>query len=186
MYNALDDPKLLGGGYNLTFSKVFADAETFVKEYTESKLSKINTVKDPELVYYLLAARYANSTIASWDITQFKYKVFSIMFEYGPAWEKRLEIQTAIRDIGIEEAIIGSKRIYNKSYNPSTPPGTGDTEFLDSIDEQTTDGWKKSKLDAYSNILMLIDTDVTEEFIGKFKKLFITVVEPNVPWYMVE
>ena len=36
------------------------------------------------LLYYLLYARYGNNPIANTDINQFKYKIYSVVFQYGP------------------------------------------------------------------------------------------------------
>jgi hypothetical protein len=181
----------LGGNFiNFTFSDVFSNADEFKAEYETSMLaSSISKIKPEsvDILYYLLYARYGNSVVASFDENQFKYKVFSIIFQYGPSWERRLEAQKVIRELSEEDIIKGTKRINNKSYNPSTAPTTDTLEELTTINEQYTDGWKKSKLEGYASLLALLDTDVTEEFISKFKKLFITIVEPNLPlWYETE
>lgn len=182
--------KLYGNYVNRTFADIFPTVEDFIAEYKvsglysdKSNISESNT----NILYFLLYARYGNSTIASFDETQFKYKVFSTIFMYGPTWEKRLDIQHKVRNLNEEEIIKGSKRINNRSYNPSTMPTTNTLEELLTVNEQYVDGWKKSKLEGYANLLAIIDTDVTEEFISKFKKLFITVVQPNLPlWYKTE
>lgn len=181
-------PDLYGNFVNRTFADIFPDAEKFESEYKESALyDSKNIITNPKLLYFLLYARYGNSVIASFDENQFKYKVFSTMFMYGPAWEKRLDVQSKVRELKEEEIIRGSKRINNMSYNPSTAPTTDTLEELTTINQQFTDGWKKSKLEGYRTLLQLIETDVTEEFIGKFKKLFIIVVQPNLPlWYESE
>lgn len=179
---------LYGNFVNRTFADIFPTAEQFVNEYNSSALCpENNKISNPELLYYLLYARYGNSTIASFDENQFKYKVFSTIFMYGPSWEKRLEVQNILRGLGEEDIIKGSKRINNVSYNPSVAPTTDTLEELPTINQQFTDGWKKSKVEGYGMLLSLIKTDVTEEFIGKFKKLFIVVVQPNLPlWYETE
>lgn len=188
MYNPYSQ---LGGNFvNLTFLDVFDTAEEFKAEYEDSKLatglSRVSS-ESIDIIYYLLYSRYGNSVIASFDENQFKYKVFSTIFMYGPAWERRLEVQKAVRELSEDEIMKGTKRINNRSYNPSTAPSTDTLEELTTINEQLTDGWKKSKLEGYATLLNVLDTDVTEEFINKFKKLFITIVEPNMPlWYETE
>lgn len=181
-------PSLYGNFVNRTFADIFPTEEEFVEMYKTSGLySENNHIENAGLLYYLLYARYGNSTIASYDENQFAYKLFSTIFMYGPTWEKRLEIQSKLRALQEDEIIKGSKRINNRSYNPSTAPTTDTLDELTTINEQFVDGWKKSKLEGYANLIALIDTDVTEEFIGKFKKLFIVVVEPNLPlWYETE
>lgn len=180
-------PNLYGNFPNRTFADIFPDLDVFMTEYKNSGLyADPNKMEDTNIttLYYLLYARYGNSVISSYDETQFMYKVFSTMFMYGPTWEKRLYIQGKVRTLDENQIIIGSKRINNRSYNPSTAPTTDTLNELTTINEQVTDGWKKSLLEGYANLMALVDTDVTEEFISKFKKLFITVVEPNLPlWY---
>jgi hypothetical protein len=183
-------PNLYGNFPNRTFANIFPDLEVFTGMYKGSGLYiEPNKLDDNSIsiIYYLLYARYGNSVIASYDENQFMYKVFSTIFMYGPTWEKRLEIQGKLRTLTENELIVGSKRINNKSLNPSIAPTTNTLDELTTINEQITDGWKKSKLEGYANLMALVDTDVTEEFIGKFKKLFIVVVEPNLPlWYKTE
>ena len=169
------------------------DGEMFGEEYTLVSVADYvlshtpgNTVSNIDLVYYLLYARYANSTIASISEEQFAYKVFSTIFMYGPTWEKRLEIQSKVRSLTEDEIIVGTKRIHNISMNPSIAPTTDTLDELTTINQQMTDGWKKSKLEGYGILESLLTTDVTEQFIGKFKKLFITVVEPTLPWWDME
>jgi len=36
-------------------------------------------------------------------------------------------------------------------------------------------------MDAYANLMALLEKDVTEEFINKFKNLFMIIVEPQLP-----
>lgn len=189
MFNPYNN--LYGNFVNRTFAEIFGNEETFISDYKSTPLytKGVNILSDDNItiLYYLLYARFGNSVIASFDENQFKFKLFSTIFMYGPAWEKRLEIQTKIRELKEEEILKGSKRINNISYNPSTPPTTDTLEELETINQQIVDGWKKSKLDGYATLLSLVDTDVSEEFIGKFKKLFITVVEPNVPlWFKTD
>ena len=98
-------------------------------------------------LYYLLYARYGNSVISSYDETQFMYKVFSTMFMYGPTWEKRLYIQGKVRTLDETQIIVGSKRINNRSYNPSIAPTTGTLDELTTVNEQIVDGWKIQNAD---------------------------------------
>ena len=177
---------LYGNYRTRTFADIFPDYPTFAADVENSKLNKL----DPahlEIAYYLLYARYGNNPIANSDENQFRYKLFSFLFMYGPTWSKRLDVQEKLRDLSEEEIITGSKAVFNHAANPSTSPSTSSLEELIYIDNQSTSNYKKSKLEGYSLLLSLLETDVTEEFIGKFKKLFITVVLPEMPlWYATE
>ena len=172
---------LYGNFRTRTFADIYTKLDTFKADYKENGLP--TTLTDANLItlYYLLYARYGNSCIASSDENQFKYKLFSTIFMYGPAWQKRLEIQKKLLELSDDELVKGTTAIYNSALNPSTSPTM---EELSYINSQNTTKYKKSKLEGYASLYVLIETDVTEEFIDKFKKLFITVVEPEKPlWY---
>ena len=138
-----------------------------------------------ELVYYLLLARYSNSVIASSDENRFKYQLFSMMFQYGPAWNKELEIQKEIRETSIEDFQLGSTNIVNAAENPSVEPSTQYLKELPYINHQNVSKTQRSKADAYALVLSLLKEDVTETFISRFQKLFLKIVQPERPlWYI--
>ena len=170
-----------------TFADIYTELKTFKEDYADNGIP--STISDASLttLYYLLYARYGNSCIASSDETQFKYKLFSTIFMYGPAWQKRLDIQKKLMELSDDELVKGATAIYNSALNPSQAPSTQTLEELNYINSQNTTKYKKSKIEGYALLAELIKTDVTEAFIGKFKKLFITVVEPDYPlWYTTE
>lgn len=139
-------------------------------------------------LYYLLYSKYGNSAIASSDVNQFKYKVFTTIFEYAPAWKKRLEIQEKLFNINLSEVdpdyLKGTMVMYNHAVNPDTEPTTTSYDALPGINRQTVQTTKRGMLEGYSTLLELVNTDVTAAFLNKFKKLFITVVMPQAPlWY---
>lgn len=177
------------GGYRTrTFAEIFASDEDTgaTYEYFAAVLAetpfaaKLNDV-DMETLFYMLYARYGNSHIAFSDETQFIYSLFTICFQYGPTWSKRLTIQERLRGLSEDEFTIASTDIYNHSYNPSTLPSTQTLDELTTINDQNTKKRRLSKMDAYANLMSLLETDVTEEFLGKFKKLFIKVLAPDRP-----
>ena len=139
-----------------------------------------------ETLYYLLYSKYGNSSIASSDPNQFKYKVFATIFEYGPAWRGRLKIQEKLFNLEPDSSDVqeGTINLYNHALNPDTAPSTDSFEIIEGINSQNTNMYKRGKLEGYSLLNDLINTDVTEEFLGKFKKLFLKVVMPQEPlWY---
>lgn len=178
---------------NVTFTDIYNNAEDFVNDYKTSGLY-IDSNNDPNKIsikisddsaktlYYLLYARYGNSSIRNWDETQFKYKLFSTIFMYGPSWEKRLEVQAKLRALKEEELTLGAKQIFNHSYNPSTAPSTDTLDELKTINDQNVTKNQRSKLDAYNLLLSLLETDVTNEFLNKFKPLFMQIGfdEPDI------
>lgn len=171
-----------GGFRTRTFANIFPSVEVFTEELTTSGIPALLTHNETiPALYYLLYARYGNSHNAYSDENQFKYALFSTIFMYGPTWEKRLEIQTNLRGLSENEILTGGKAIYNHSFNPSTAPSTNTLEELTTINDQNTTNYKKSKLEGYALLLDLLETDVTEEFISKFKKHFITITATGIP-----
>lgn len=89
-----------------TFSEVYDSAEKFIND-AKTNFSMLDNISDDSknVLYYLLFGRYGNSPISNWDETQFKTKLFSIMFQYGPTWEKKLNIQQTLRGLSLEQLI---------------------------------------------------------------------------------
>ena len=181
---AYNGSSLYGNYRTRTFANIFTTLEDFKEDFITNGIP--TTLSDTNLttLYYLLYARYGNSSIASSDETQFKYKLFSTIFMYGPAWQKRLDIQKQLMELSDDEIVKGTTAIHNAALNPSSAPSTQTLEELNYINSQNTTKYKKSKIEGLATLYALIETDVTEEFIGKFKNLFITIVEPELPlWY---
>lgn len=177
--------KSLYGNYRqVKFTDVFPSVDEFINGYTTASIQQRLKNENISTLYYMLYARYGNSTIASSDTNQFKYKLWTIIFSYGPAWEKRIEIQDKLLSLTDEEIQKGNTTIYNHAFNPSTAPSTETLEEIQYINDQTTQKNKRGKMDAYAYLWDLIDTDVTTEFLNRFQPLFLKIVEPELPlWY---
>lgn len=177
--------KSLYGNYRqVKFTDVWQTAESFVTDYKNNGIETTISDKTATTLYYLLYSRYGNSVLASSDTNRFKYDVWATIFSYGPTWEKRLEIQGKLRNLTDDELFTGATQIYNHAYNPGTAPSTSTLDELTAINEQNTSKNKKGKMDAYAMLIALLETDVTESFLDKFKKLFLKVVQPELPlWY---
>lgn len=181
-------PSYYGGYRTRTFADVFPSEEDFTENFTESPL---NTVEVQELLptlYYLLYARYGNSHSVYSDENQFVFGIFSTIWQWGPAWAKELEIQKAVRAATKERDENGNpifqlsgKEIYNHSYNPSTEPSNSTLEELQTINSQNTSNKKKSPMEGYATVLALLEKDVSESFLDKFKKHFIKMIAPDYP-----
>lgn len=173
-----------GNFYTRTFGEIFGDFDTFYEDYTTCGIPVLLSHQNITTLFYLLYARYGNSHIASENENQFKYKVFSTIFMYGPTWEKRLEVQGKLRELTDEDIVLGSEATYNHAFSPNSAPSTNSREGLPYINDQNKALYTKGKLEGYANLMALLETDVTEKFIGRFKKLFLTFVEPYSPlWY---
>ena len=78
-------------------------------------------------------------------------------------------------------------QIYNKALNPSDITDVANDALINTVNEQNTAVTRKGKVEAYAQLLTLLKTDVTGEFLNKFKKLFLTIVLPGLPlWYETE
>ena len=175
---------LYGNYRQVKFTDVYPDADTFVTDYNESALPTTISNDTATTLYYLLYSRYGNSVIASSDTNRFKYDLFATIFSYAPTWEKRLDVQEKLRKMSDAELFTGQTTIQNHSFNPSTAPSTSTLDELTTINEQTTQKGKRDKLTAYVELSRALWTDVTEQFLDKFQKLFLIILQPELPlWY---
>ena len=161
------------------FTEIWDNVDDFKSDYAGIGIPTTISTSSASTLYYLLYARYGNNPIANYDETQWKYKIFSIIFQYGPTWEKRLAIQTSLRGLTDADLLAGSKAIYNSALNPGTTPSTSALDELTYINSQNTTNYKNSKMDAYGQLWDLLDTDVTGEFLAKFKGCFKQFVAPE-------
>ena len=96
----------------MKFTDVWDNSAEFVSDYKSSGLYVSNNKISDEsatALFYLLYARYGNSPMANRDVNQFQYKIFSVIFQYGPTWEKELDVQSKVRALTDEQIRLGSK-----------------------------------------------------------------------------
>lgn len=136
-------------------------------------------------IYLLLLDRYGNSPIANSDINQFAIKLFSTIYQYGPTWQVRKQIQYKLRNLKDSEIREGSKAIHNHAYNPDSEPTTSSLEELDYINDQNTSNYKKSKIEGYFAQIDLLEDGHDREFMNKFQKLFLQIARPTREIYYV-
>lgn len=171
-----------------TFIEVFPTSTDFVSNFTGSAFtSYVSDEKYLNMIYELLLAKYENSRIADISTDSFKRKINSTIFMYAPAWIKRLEVQQTLISLTEKEITAGAVAKSTRGYNPSDVPGTAnsDTE-IETVNEQSLQKYTKSKLDGYNNLLELLRTDVTNDFISKFKKLFMATIDIDDIMIMLE
>lgn len=176
---------LYGNYRQVKFTDIYETADAFLADYGGIGLPKTISDETATTLFYLLYGRFGNDVIASSDTNRFKYRLFSIVWQYGPAWGKKLDIQKKLRDMTEADILTGSRQIYNTASHPATEPGTDTDEELPFIDNQNTSKARRGKLEAYDMLYHMIDTDVTQEFLNKFQKLFLTIVEPEEPLYYI-
>ena len=135
-------------------------------------------------LYYLLFARYASDHIRSDYPDQWKLKIMSTVFMYGPTWKKRLDIQDSVRALTDDEISKGSAAIYNNAMNPDGAPTTMTWDTLKGINSQNVTLHKRGKLEGYAMVDALLKTDVTKEFVDRFSKYFDQMLAPaHEAWY---
>lgn len=162
---------------NKTFSECYPTKSAFVTETQSGEYFPKSITEDSSgVLYYLLMAKYANNPIANEDESVFRIKLESIVFQFGGAWEKKLDIQKRILELTDDDIERGATMVYNHAMNPDTEPTTDAAEALGYINDQNTSTSKKSKIDALGTLWGAIRTDVSKQFIDKFKVCFRTFV----------
>lgn len=164
-----------------TFGEVYNNVDDFYNDYISMGIPTTISETNCNTLFYLLYAKYGSSHFANENEVQAKLKIFSTIFKYGPTWEKKLEIQAEIRDLDLDDLREGSKQITNHANNPNTAPSTSALEELEFIDEQHQVNYKRNKIDAYGSLWTMLVTDVTEEFLNRFRSIFafVTIEEDN-------
>lgn len=92
-----------------TFTDIYENVSSFLLDYNGIGIPTTITSQNATTLYYLLYARYGNSPISNLDETQFKYKLFSIIWQYGPTWEKRLSVQDVLRNLTVNDLLDDGK-----------------------------------------------------------------------------
>ena len=166
--------------YNtLLFTDVWDEAGKFVADYNASGIPTTISSNNAMTLYYLLYARYGNTPISAMDEYQWKTRVFSIIFQYGPTWEKKLEIQQSVRALTINDLKKGATTIYNKALNPASAPSDQTLEEINYINEQNVSKVQKNDSQAYAEWMSLLEEDVTGYFLRKFDGCFKKIVRPE-------
>lgn len=166
----------------MSFYQIFPTVETFTtewnksifKQYTDDKGVKQDTLTSENLtvIYELLYGRYAENTTVSDNLVKFKSQLFGIIYNYGPVWQAKLKTQRELMNLTVKDLQLGSTVVQNHATNPETAPQINSDGLLSYIDQQSAQIVKKSPIEGYANLIALLDADVTEEFLNKFKKLF--------------
>ena len=169
------------------FCDIYPDVTTFVNDMGKYGIPKNLADEDYTLMYYLMFATYGDSPLSGYmDETRWKMGFQSIIYQYGGEWKKKLEIQENVRALTLDELQKGTTSIYNHAYNPSSGPSTDTLEEVSYINDQNTSKTKRGKAEAYQLMWDLIDSNVTERFLARFKKLFSQFPTTDVPLYVYD
>lgn len=168
-----------------TFSDVYSDADTFVKECNEYGLTQTISDDSKTAIFYLLTAYYGDTELLGYrNETRWKMKLFSIMYQYGALWEKRADVSKSLANMSAEEVQKGYQIMSNHALNPQTAPGTDTDTELTYINEQTVSKNTRGKMDA---LMLLYDnqkSSYTKDFLDKFKVLFNPILMHSEPLYV--
>lgn len=137
-----------------------------------TEVEKMATNGTMTTLYYLLLARHGSDHMRGDYPYRWKLKLMSTVFQYGPTWSKRLELQDKIRNLSDEELQKGTVTIYNNARNPNTAPGADTWTALPGINSQNQTLNKRGLADAYATADAILRIDVTEEFLARFDKFF--------------
>lgn len=123
------------------FTDIFDDAGSFVYYYKNIGIPTTISDANARTLYYLLYARYGNNPIANYDEEQFKYKIFSVVFQYGPTWEKRLSVQETLRNMSLSDLVDNgqlAELFSSQGSSSQTSSGTsGNTRTLNTQEANT-------------------------------------------------
>lgn len=123
------------------FTEIWDTAGEFLEDYQTVGIPTTISTANATTLFYLLFAKYGNNPIANYDEEQFKYKIFSIVFQYGPTWEKRLSVQNTLRGLQLSDLIDDgafSEAFSETGSNSSTTSGTsGNTRTLNTQEANT-------------------------------------------------
>ncbi len=172
------------------FGDIYKDSDSFIDGYNNAGINSLASVIDPSgysdvfntstltAIYYLLYSRYGNSVVASSDINRFKENLFSLVIQNTPAWLKKSQIQSKLRALSEDEIESSYSSINNMAMNPNDLGSTGELNY---VTQQNNSKSKKGKINAYADYMAILSNDYTEVFLSKFKKLFLTIIEPEQP-----
>ena len=191
-----ENPMVFGDSPTRTFAQIIPTLQDFLEIYDiasptitvdSTPTSYTITEEQAKLVYPLLYGKYAGSSIASDNEQQFLYRLSSIIAQYGPVWFAKLDMQRKIRELDTDDLVSGAISISNSALHPSTAPPTSSSEFLPKIDAQNVNIHKRSPVEGLALKWGMLQQDTTEEFLDKFKPLFIKGVVASAPlWYFNE
>lgn len=156
----------------------FASFKTAITDYTNQ------VIEDDFLnkIYLKICIKYAVSNIRFTIKEMFIYQFCSIFDDEFSKFKRRYDINQNLKNITIDNIKILSETISNTADNPNYTPDTPD-KALDYITQQNAVFQKINDLDAYARQLESLMTEGFEEFLNKFKELFVALVDNSPIFY---
>ena len=159
---------------NLTYDLVFPTSSDFVTKLRATSIITELEITDSflELLWAMLYAKHGTDPIVSANEPQWIYKVALTTKSYAPTYLKKDAIQKKLRSLTDDQIREGYKNIFNHAVNPSTTPSTDNTNELPYINDQHVNKGKKGYVDSYAYLWDILNSNLTEEFLKKYDKLF--------------
>jgi hypothetical protein len=177
---------MIGWYRTQTFADRFPDYATFLEKYTTSGLTgrlEIEGEYGLETIFNLLAIKYCDDHMKSSNPGIFELKVFKLIWEHGPKWQRDMKLYDQLRNLTNTELSIGSQAVHNHAEHPDAAPVTTSVEGIGFIDSQNVTTYVKSPKDRVVEILELENSTLTEEFLAKFSPLFTDILYPSGSTY---
>ena len=176
-YNGSD----FGGYKNKSFSEIFPDFETFLNEYKSNGFGVSIKDETVRVIYYAIYATHGEDRPASLNTNMFKYKLWYIIYNYAPTFEKKTELQLKLRSLTDEEILDGTTAIYNHANNSGAPPSSSTKNIFNYVDDQNVTRYTKDKKTGYVELYDLLRDNLIQTMMSKIDKLFNVVVSPDRP-----
>lgn len=164
------------GGYDTrTLSDIFPTPDDLKAVYESLFGTREQILADKwSVIYAMIFSRYADSHIKSYSEDKFKLQLCSIIFEHGPVALKKYDIQLKLRQLSEEELALGTTQVFNQAMHDAAVPETTNTTWeTPFINSQNVNKTKKSKINMYAELWTILDSRIFEDFLSKFRKLFV-------------
>jgi hypothetical protein len=161
------------GSYDTrTLSDIYNTSEALKTDY--ESFFEADAIINFNIIYSLLMGRYADSHIKSYSEDKFRAQVCGIIFQYAPTVFKRNDIQKKLRALTEDEIVVGNTSVFNHAAHDASQPNTQSTWETPYINDQNVNKIKKSKINAYADLYAILEDNIFDEFLNKFKKLFVS------------
>ena len=127
--------------------------------------------EDLSKIYYHLRAKYYNWHFIYMDDLGISDNIYHIIEDYYPNVKERLELISQLRNMTIEDFKASGTFVDSSGMNPKIPKAMN--ELIDLVDSQTASFQLKSQEQALKAKFMSLYDGVMEEFIDRFKPLFV-------------
>ena len=165
---------------NLTYDIIFPTGDDFKTKLRDTGLLTGETeITDAflKMLWAMLYAKHGTDPIISANEGQWIFKVALTTKAYAPTYIKKEAVQKALRALDLDSLREGYKNIFNHATNPSTKPSTDNTEELPYVNDQNVNKGKRGPADAYAYLWEILNSNITEEFLRKYDKLFSMVAQ---------